>query len=378
MAIVDVLMPVYNAAAYLTDALRSIQAQTVQDIRIIVVDDGSTDGTEELVLEARKNDPRIVYLYQENAGIVAALNAGLDLCTAPFLARMDGDDISCPDRFQRELAYLSDNPGCIAVSCVAHHIDETGKRTGTSSRRKDVATADPFSLPADEPYLLHPMLMARLEAVKSVGGYRPIYNAEDSDLYWRLSHVGRLHVLPEYLGEYRVHSNSLSSASIRNGRLLAVWSQLAALSAQRRSSGQPDFPFGPAIAHDVARQKTLAAMVETVMPHLSHAEGVWYRSAVSAKLIELCYYRPYEPDAEDIQFILEAAAHDREIASRKKYDVFREGILSASIRLLMAKRYRDAFALTAPERWPVLIARTMFRVALPESVKTRIKTSLRR
>ncbi|RYD20647.1 MAG: glycosyltransferase [Lysobacteraceae bacterium] len=120
---IDVLMSTYNAGRFLPETLASIQAQTIRDIRIIIVDDGSTDNSPELLAQAARQDPRIHVITQANGGIVAALNAGLAACTAPFIARHDADDLSNPDRFERQIRYLEANPDCVAVAGAARQID---------------------------------------------------------------------------------------------------------------------------------------------------------------------------------------------------------------------------------------------------------------
>src|ERR1700736_3109855 len=94
--IVDVLIPVYNGAPTVRESLNSIRAQTIRDIRIVVIDDGSTDATVEILAELAREDPRIVTIRKPNGGIVDALNLGLQHCRAEFLARFDADDIAYP------------------------------------------------------------------------------------------------------------------------------------------------------------------------------------------------------------------------------------------------------------------------------------------
>ncbi|GBR03795.1 glycosyltransferase family 2 protein [Acetobacter oeni] len=373
MTKIDVLLPVYNCEKYITSALKSIQDQTIRDIRIIVVDDGSADNTGPLVLAESQSDARIVYHRQDNAGIVVALNNGLALCDAPFIARMDGDDISCPDRFAKELAYLEANPDCVAVSGRARHIDQNSSPLGTISTRKESRNADPCAIPAVEPYLLHPMLMARREALIQVGGYRDVYQSEDSDLYWRLSDIGSLYVLPEVVGDYRIHTDSVSSSSVVNGRQQAIWSQLAALSEQRRRKKENDLRFTKDFANDVKTRRGLAQAVAVASRGLSQSETAWFGCAVSAKLLELSYYRPYEPDTQDIAFIRHAIASDPDLKSRKSYGVIREAVLSCAVRLVGAGRYKDAVTLTGTNNIPKLIGRSVFRHILPKGLAEKIK-----
>nr|WP_242012168.1 glycosyltransferase [Acetobacter oeni] len=366
-------MSVYNCERYISETLASIQAQTIKDIHIIIVDDGSTDRTGELVARAANNDERIIYHRQDNAGIVSALNAGLQYCKAEFIARHDGDDISYPERFEAELAYLETNPDCVAVSSVARHIDENGLHLGTISTRKDLTAADCFSVPAEEPYLLQPMLMLRRSALEMVGGYRNISVAEDSDLLWRLNAIGTMHIISDPLGDYRVHNASVSSQSVVHGRRLAVWSQLAAISEQRRLTKTTDLNFSSELKIRIESAMSLADMASAVRELLTEVEINWFGLAVSAKLLEICYYRPYEPEGSDITFIRHVTSSDENTSRCFKYAKLKEDILAAAIRLTLGGRWKDALKLLPPERWPVLFARAVFRVAFPSSVKSIIK-----
>lgn len=243
VAQIDVLIPAYNAAATIEAAVSSIQRQSVQDIRIIIVNDGSTDNTGDLLNAMATADPRIKVIATPNGGIVSALNLGLAACTAKFIARHDADDLAFPDRLAAQIDYLRSNADCVAVGTNVWHIDQYGRRTGTKSAFAGDTEPDAHFIPSREPYLMHPFLMVRRQAIQNAGGYRYCVHAEDTDLYWRLLDAGRLYNLPEIHGEYRIHLGSISSASILNGRIAAAMSQLAAISYLRRKTGQADLVF---------------------------------------------------------------------------------------------------------------------------------------
>ena len=378
MAQVDVVMSVYNMARFLPAALASIRNQTVADIRIIIVDDGSTDATATIIAEAQEADGRIVHLHQTNGGIVSAVTRGVRLCTAPFIARHDGDDISRPDRFERQLAYLRAHPDCVAVSGLSRHIDEHGAPTGTTSSVKDMTLVDEFALPAREPYISQPFLMMRRDVCEATGGYRLLTVAEDTDLYWRMSRVGRLHVMPEILGDYRMHAGSISSRSVVAGRRMAAWTQMSALSAQRARCKRADISFTPELQRSIDSSHQLAELYEVVLPLLRPDEAAWFYAAMAAKLVELCYYRPFELEAADIAYIRSVPRKDRDVARRRFHDIYAEGVLSAGVRLGLQGRCRDALRLVPWRRWLHLAGRMLFRGILPRALRTRIKTILRR
>ncbi|WP_173575805.1 glycosyltransferase [Acetobacter fallax] len=374
MAKIDVLMSVYNCERYIADTLASIQNQTIRDIRLVIIDDGSTDKTGEIIKAAQASDSRIDYHYQPNAGIVAAVQKGTALCTAPFIARHDGDDISYPDRFEKELAYLEQNPDCVAVSALARHIDENGSPTGNYVGLKDLSKADYTSIPATEPYIMQPLLFLRRDALGKAGGYRPLTVSEDTDLYWRMSEFGSLHIIPEMLGDYRIHSASISSQGIIAGRKLAIWSQLCAVSAWRRRAGEPDISFTPDLKKMIDAESSLSGLFSIVSPLLRKDEKSWLHSALAAKMVDICYLRPYEPDRSDIEFIRSVPVVDPQVSSRSLYAEYKEAVLSTAIRLVISGRIADALRLVSPKQLPKLAARVIFRVVLPPSVRNRIKS----
>lgn len=302
-ALIDVLLPVYNGAATIAESVRSLLAQTERRIRILVIDDGSRDDTARIVAGLAAGDARVVLLTKPNSGIVDALNLGIARSRAPFIARQDADDISFPDRFAVQLAAFEADEGIAAVSGSCLHITEDGAPTGTRYQISDPGLADPNALPSAEPYLLHPFLMVRREALIAGSGYRHAFYAEDTDLYWRLAEAGRLVNLEAPLGEMRLHAQSVSNASIVNGRIMAVHSQLAAVSARRRAEGRADiaFPADRLAAYREAR--TLERMLAIASEPLTPDERVYLRSAASAKLLSLAAGRMYELETSDCRFI---------------------------------------------------------------------------
>ena len=306
----DVIIPARNAAATLACAISSVLAQSATDLRLFIVDDGSTDETQTLARGFAADDRRVSVIRQSGAGISAAMNAGLAAGDSPFVARLDADDMSDPDRHARQIAYLLMYPRVVATSGAHREIRADGTRTGRTHRPPCVTRADPARAPATEPPLTQPFFMARRDALVAVGGYRPFPVSEDSDLYWRLAEYGALVSLPEIVGSYRVHSGSISASSIVNGRLMALCSQLAALSAYRRAAGLRDIALP---AKPRWREAThLAEMVAQAASDtgLSLDEQRHLRIASAAKLMELAGYRPYELDARDCSFIARALEKD--------------------------------------------------------------------
>jgi glycosyltransferase involved in cell wall biosynthesis len=370
---VDVLIPAYNAVETIRSAVESIQRQTLSDIRIHIVDDGSTDGTAACLASMAAADARIVVHAKTNGGIVDALNHGLQYCTAQFVARHDADDLADPIRLAVQCAYLRSHLDVVAVGAAVRHIGPDGTSLGTVGRLPPPEFADPWALPAREPYLIHPFLTVRREALVAIGGYRHVHHAEDSDLYWRLRDLGGLHNLPDILGSYRIHPASISGASIVNGRIQAISSQRAAISARRRAANRPDLDFSEKSLEDPKAGQAIARMVEVAAADLDNEERCWFEIAVAAKILELAAYRPYEIEPADCDFIGRAVGHaldERTIASRANLRRQRAG---TAARLASMGRLGDALKLIGPSQYPAFAMRYLARSILPSSMLTALR-----
>lgn len=372
-AAIDVLIPVFNGAATIESAVGSIQAQTLADIRIIVVDDGSTDATAALVGAMAAADPRVVLLQQANGGIVDALNAGLAACTAPLVARHDADDLAASDRFAVQSAYLAAHPGVVAVSGAVRHMNEAGRITGSVLHLVSPDLSDTELFPQREPYLMHPFLMMRRTAAQDAGGYRHVFHAEDTDLYWRLQEAGGLVNLPEVMGDYRIHAQSVTGASLLNGRISAVNSQRAGISARRRRAGRPDLAFPKALLADYKAAGSLEAIIRVGAQGMDPDEA--HRLAVSscAKLLELAGYRPYELEREDTAFIgrtLLPALPSMPADSRGGCSRMLSG---TAARLVARRRLRAARSLTQLGLAPQLLLRLAVRTVMPDPLRRRLQ-----
>lgn len=205
---VSILLPVRNEERYLPAALQSIFRQTLASWELVAVDDGSTDGTAAILADAARCEPRVRVLRPVRRGLVPALNAGLDACRSPFVARMDGDDFSHPRRFEAQAAFLAGNPMIGLVACGFRHFPRTGLGKGMRAYehwQNSLACHDEIQrdLFVESPFV-HPSVMFRRDAVLSVGGYRDTGWAEDYDLWLRLAAAGiRFSRLPQTLFFWR-------------------------------------------------------------------------------------------------------------------------------------------------------------------------------
>ena len=319
MALIDILIPVYNAGGTIEASVQSICVQTIRDLRLVVVDDGSTDATSDILRRLAASDDRIHVVTTANGGIVDALNVALAASAAPFVARHDADDLAFPDRLEKQLAYLQAHADCIAVGCNAYHIDFDGRRTGHVTDFKPTVRGDPERCPSLEPYLLHPFLLARRAALIDV------FHSEDTDLYWRLSDLGRLSNLPDVLGEYRIHPDSVSSKSVLNGRISAINSQLAAVSEKRRRRAEPDIRFAKSQLQCYHDARELDQVIAAGSIGLSDVESRYLAMATAAKLLELSSYRPYRMTSLDLATIRRTIERHYDVMSSENrlYVIFR-------------------------------------------------------
>jgi len=378
LPLIDVVIPVFNGAATVRSAIESIQRQTLRDIRIIVVDDGSTDETGRIVGKLAAGDARVELVTQPNRGIVAARNAGLARCEAPLVAWLDADDLAHPERLENQLAYFEAHAECVAVSGAVRHIDADGRFLGTISRLRQPDEADPAWAPAMEPYLVQPFLMTRRTVLEEVGGYRHVLYAEDSDLFWRLQERGRLHNLDAVLGDYRLHQGSVSARSLVNGRIMALNSQRAAISALRRRAGQADLDFPNHTQALAAAARSLADLFELGCEGLDHGETDHLEIAVAGKLLELTSYRPYELEFADCAFIRSALIRHAGRLRPANHAALARSCAGTAARLAHQGLFREAAALAPPAMRPAAAWRLAVRVCLPPPVRGRLRRAIGR
>lgn len=225
--LVSVLLPVHNGERYIDDAISSILSQSMGDFELIVVDDHSLDRTAERLAAFANADPRVIVLQPPRAGLVAALEAGRKLARGRYIARMDADDISAPDRLHRQISALESNPRLVALGGQIAIIDENGAfvRAGrfpipAADCRAHLALAAPFC---------HPAVTIRRAALDQCGGYRDAYApAEDYDLWLRLSRLGDLANLPAQVLSYRTHPAAVTSTRAKANAAAAALALIAA------------------------------------------------------------------------------------------------------------------------------------------------------
>lgn len=235
---VSVLMPVYNTEAYLAPAIDSILNQTFGDFEFIILDDGSTDRSPEIVREFAARDSRIRFVPAAHQGYVALLRQGLALCRGEFIARMDSDDISMPQRFERQIEFLRAHLDVVVVGSRIVLIDPYGSRFEKPQHYLEHDQIEAELLAGVGWAIVHPAAMMRRDAVNKLGGYRQdLCVSEDLDLFLRLAEIGKLANLPEVLLQYRQHLTSVNFTRYKEQK--AVKRQIVAEAYRRRGMTMP-------------------------------------------------------------------------------------------------------------------------------------------
>ena len=236
---ISVAMSVYNGERFLAEAIESILAQTFGDFEFLVLDDGSRDSTPDILADFAARDSRVRPIIRENRGLIASLNQLIAESRAPIIARMDDDDISSPERFALQHAFLEQNPGYGVVGSWSQDIDQEGNRITVSGCDHPVTHAEMLAaIERGGQLICHPSAMYRREVVQSVGGYHAAFrHCEDLDLWLRLASVTRLGNLTERLVQYR---RSPDQVSCRHATEQQIGTVVAYLAYAERKAGRPD------------------------------------------------------------------------------------------------------------------------------------------
>lgn len=204
---VSVLMPVYNSERFLREALESVIGQSLTSFELIVIDDGSTDGSASILKTYRDHRIKVIR-HSVNQGLSSALNRGLEVCVGEFIARMDADDVAMPNRLARQVGFLQEHPETGVTGSFCEVIDSGGLRIGTMSLpvtdlaiRWSSLLASPFA---------HPSTMIRRDVLErhQLRFDPTLLVAADYDLWTRLLRYTRGANLDEPLLRYRIHNES--------------------------------------------------------------------------------------------------------------------------------------------------------------------------
>jgi glycosyltransferase involved in cell wall biosynthesis len=213
--LVSVLLPVRNAGSYLGQCIASLDRQTLTDFEVVVVDDGSTDGSAAVLDEWAARDPRVSVMHRETSGLVATLNVGLERCRGEFVARMDADDVSHPRRLELQVGEMEELPWVGVVSCLVRHFPWRAVGDGfrayedwlNSLRTPEAIARERFV----ESPVVHPSVLVRRQLFETVGRYKETKGPEDFDLWLQFleAHVCFSKV-DRYLYFWREHPERLT------------------------------------------------------------------------------------------------------------------------------------------------------------------------
>jgi glycosyltransferase involved in cell wall biosynthesis len=235
---ISVLLSCYNSARWLDESINSVLSQTFEDFEFIIVDDGSTDSSPEIIKRYAKQDARIVVIEKCNTGLADSLNVGIQKARGGWTARLDADDICEPGRLGKQLASARSNPDLVFIGSGLLVINESGNALKT------------FRYPASHKLLVrnlhtarkfppHSSAFYRTDVVRSIGGYRTrIRRSQDWDLWLRLSEVGQLAAMAEPLVKIRKHSGQISNDE--SGRTQIINARIAITSYWIRLHGYSD------------------------------------------------------------------------------------------------------------------------------------------
>lgn len=346
---VTVLLPVYNAARYVGQAVHSVLSQTFADFELIVVDDASSDESPRIVQSF--DDPRIRFVRNDrNLGLTPTLNRGLALARGEFVARQDADDLSAPTRLEHQVAFLSSNAAVAVVGSWYTKIGENGELLGD----RTLPTADAGIRWAMLSYcpMVHSAAMFRRDAIVALGGYDERFAyAQDFDLWSRVAKVHRLANVAEHLVRYRVLPTSLT-ATIGDSSGEGARTSRENVRAVMETVGEP------APTADQHAEFCSLMFGEVLTLGSSRLAAVFDRAM---RLLEVFCARPGSgaEDAAGIRADVESVLRERFVANLDTFDSddFRRiGVLlygdASWLRLVRARPVRSAIA-TVGAAWLV-------------------------
>ena len=273
----SIVIPLYNKSHTIVNTLTTVLNQTYKDFEVVIVNDGSTDETADLLAEWSSKDSRFVVLERTGRGLTASLIEGCKAARGTYLARQDAGDCSLPGRLAAQVACLESDPGAVLCSTHVRLLVPEGA-TLTVNRPDEATLADGLTGPAH-----HGSVMMRRSAYEKAGGYRPAFHyAQDIDLWSRLVEIGRHRVVPQILYEATVAPGSISGS--RRKEQEQFHSYIVSLTKARRL-GKPEDPWlakasalsdrckkSPAKGHQRGAANGayfIAACIEQDHPHLA-------------------------------------------------------------------------------------------------------------
>jgi len=209
---ISVVMAVHNSERFLAESVESVLSQTIENLELIVVDDGSTDSSPRILESYARRDSRVKVIRQQRGGVPAAANNGIRHSSYDLIARTDSDDRMHPDRLERQFEFLKAHPGAHVACSNCFFINAAGKRIGSSSCQVDVERGKAELRPSLFLELVQSTVLMRKDAFLQVGGYREdLAYAEDRDLWGRFVTGGfSIACQSDFLVDFRLHSGAMT------------------------------------------------------------------------------------------------------------------------------------------------------------------------
>lgn len=211
-SLISVILPVFNAESYISESVSSILSQTFNDFELIIINDGSTDNSESIILSF--NDKRIKYYRNDkNSGLIYTLNRGLGLAKGKYIARMDADDICNPNRFEEQVSFLQNHMDIGIVGSEAILFQDCPKNKYGYFYKPKNDKKIKAKLFVDNP-IIHPTVLIRREVLEKINGYNyDFFQVEDLALWIELSKITKFYNIPQPLINYRITPNSETKLS---------------------------------------------------------------------------------------------------------------------------------------------------------------------
>jgi len=246
LPLVSVIIPAYNAEAFIEKTLNSVLSQTYQNLEVLVVDDGSQDRTPEIIKSIAQHDKRVIVLHQKNAGVAAARNLGIETSQGEFIAPIDADDIWYPENLEKQVqCFLESDPSVGLVYSWSVDIDQDDLPTGIFRAAK--IEGEVYVTLVCHNFIGNASAsMIRRDCLQQVGGYnsqlkeQAAQGCEDWDLYLRIAEVCQFRVVPDFLIGYRKIANSMS----RDSTQMAKSHQLVMQAVRHRHPEIPTALYG--------------------------------------------------------------------------------------------------------------------------------------
>jgi glycosyltransferase involved in cell wall biosynthesis len=212
---ISVIMSVYNGGKYLREAIESILNQTFTDFEFIIVNDGSTDNSLEIILSYTDERIRIIN-NEKNIGLTKSLNKALKVARGEYIARQDADDVSLPNRFEEQIKYLKKHPEVVLLGTIAYLIDKNGKIIGKKVALAKPSLKDLFKVNQFN----HGSVMFKKEIVNQLGGYNELIRySQDYELWLRIAKLYDVRNLTQLLYKLRSHDSNIRLANLEESTL---------------------------------------------------------------------------------------------------------------------------------------------------------------